>query len=248
MYKNSTISLIVPCYNEAPRIAKVLNPAIKSKYLDEIIVIDDASTDNSVSVILNFDGKVKLLRHRKNTGKADAIFNGIKDAKSTFIFMLDADLQGLKTKHIDETIEQAIDLDLDMLLMPVDSPIILRDIANTIGTNIVVTGQRVIRKDKILPFLNKRRLGFGLEMYINNLAEAKHWKTDVILWKKMSLPKTTLKIEKYGFIKGIRGEFKMLSQVRKVSTLVDYLLHYKKFVIRKSRKPDWFKLLSNEGR
>lgn len=240
MYKNSTISLIVPCYNEAPRIAKVLKPALKSKYLDEIIVIDDASTDNSVAVVIDFDGKVKLIRQKNNLGKAGAVFKGIKRSQSELIFLADADLSGLRPKHIDESIEQVVDLGLDMLLVPVEVPSIIKGITNFVGWNTLLTGQRIIRRKKILSYIKYRSLGFGLEMYINRLAEAYNWKTDVILWKRF--PQTPTKMKKYGLLRGLRGDFNMLSNISKESTLLEYLLHYKKFVIHKSPKPNWFKL------
>lgn len=242
MYKNSTVSLIIPCFNEAPRIANVIKPALKSKYLDEIIVVDDASTDNSVAVILDFDGKVKLFRNKKNTGKAGAVFTGIKNASSDFIFLMDADLVGLRPRHLDESIEQAVDFGLDMLLVPLGGEPIKKSIYDFVGSNTILTGQRIIRRKKIYPYTKNRNLGFGLEMHLNNLAEKNRWKTDVILWKKLSLPETPLKVEKYGFLTGIKGEFKMLSQIKKGSKFVEYLNHYKKFIIQKSPKSDWLKL------
>ncbi len=237
MYKGSTVSLIVPCHNEAPRIDNVIKPALKSKYLDEIIVIDDASEDNSVAKIMEFDGKVTLIRNKKNLGKADAVFKGIKASSCELIFLMDADLEGVKTRHFDECISEFVNRELDMLLVPVGtSPSFFSSVATFLGSDIVVTGQRILRKSKILPHMKKGGLGYGLEMYLNKLGKTHDWKTDIILWKNSEEPPATpLKMKKFGIVKGLTKDFKMLSEVFKQAKLSDYLSDYT-FMVRKPVK------------
>ena len=64
------ISILIPCYNEAPRIKKVLKVVSKIKYIKEIIVVDDGSTDNSREVIKRYNHpKVHPIQLKKNCGK-----------------------------------------------------------------------------------------------------------------------------------------------------------------------------------
>ena len=240
MYHNLSITAIIPCYNEAPRIAHVLKSVLKSEFLDEVIVIDDSSTDNSVSAVLEFDSKVNLLRNKRNLGKAGAVFKGIANSSSKIIFLIDADLTGLKPIHIDQSIIQFVDHKLDMLLLPVGSHP-LYSYVEAIGWDILATGQRLILKDKIAPFIGKTRLGFGLEMYLNKIAQKRGWRTDVILWKKRTPPPVTpSKLQKFGVVRGIQKEFKMLSQILKYSNLFDYLRSYNSLVIKKADKSNYY--------
>jgi glycosyltransferase involved in cell wall biosynthesis len=77
----STISVIIPNYNRATLIGETLNNMLRqTRRPDEIIVVDDGSTDESVSVIRGFGNRVTLLRQpnsgpgvaRMGTGRAPA--------------------------------------------------------------------------------------------------------------------------------------------------------------------------------
>lgn len=244
MYKEKTISVVIPCYDESPRIQNVIKPILRSKHLDEVIVVDDGSNDNTVAKVLEFDGKVKLIRHKVNFGKAAAVFDGIKASKSDVIFMIDADLVGLRPVHIDYSIEQFIEKDLDMLLMPVSCQKSANSfskftdfIGTLVGADIVATGERLLKREKVLPFTHKRKIGYGLEMYLNKIAKRKNWKIDVILWKKGStVPEQTLKVEKYGFVNGLKKEVKMFfTEMFKEADLIDYITDFK-YMVKKVRK------------
>jgi glycosyltransferase involved in cell wall biosynthesis len=93
------ISVIIPSYNERrnvgplyDRLKKVLN-----NYKDyEIIFIDDGSVDETFDIlkkIHSIDKKVKVIRFRRNFGKACALHAGFKSCKGDIVFTLDSDLQ-----------------------------------------------------------------------------------------------------------------------------------------------------------
>jgi glycosyltransferase involved in cell wall biosynthesis len=74
MYKEKTIAVVVPCYNEETQIGGVITtmPAI----VDKVIVVNDKSTDNTLQVIQSMvheGGKVVLVEHEKNQGVGGAI-------------------------------------------------------------------------------------------------------------------------------------------------------------------------------
>jgi glycosyltransferase involved in cell wall biosynthesis len=86
------VSLVIPAYNEEKAIKKVVDEALD--YVDEIIVVDDGSKDDTARVVrANFskNRKVKLILHDKNQGKADALRTGIKSSKGDIIILTDAD-------------------------------------------------------------------------------------------------------------------------------------------------------------
>ncbi len=96
----SSLSIIIPAYNEEATILEVLE---KVKHLDlyrnikkEIVVIDDASKDNTGNIIEAFASKnqdVLIHRQKENQGKGAAIHKGIELATAEYIVIQDADLE-----------------------------------------------------------------------------------------------------------------------------------------------------------
>lgn len=89
----STVSIIMPVFNAELTIQRSLKSCIEQTYPDwELIVIDDASTDDSLCRVLDFDDK-RILVHRldANSGAAIARNVGLKLAQGDWITVLDAD-------------------------------------------------------------------------------------------------------------------------------------------------------------
>ena len=99
------LSVIIPAYNEAERIGDVLDVVIKSDSVDEIIVVDDGSKDNTFVVAKRFPS-VKVEYFGENRGKAYAMNRGVERSSYSNILFLDADLKGLKKEHIDKMIDK----------------------------------------------------------------------------------------------------------------------------------------------
>ncbi|MEM3369296.1 MAG: glycosyltransferase [Candidatus Micrarchaeia archaeon] len=89
-----TVSFIIPAYNEEETIVETINSVLKSDYPKnklEIIVVNDGSSDGTADVVRSIkDKRVKLI-NKKNSGKADSLNRGIKEAKGEIIVTLDAD-------------------------------------------------------------------------------------------------------------------------------------------------------------
>lgn len=98
-------SVIIPAYNEAERIENVLKVLVNHPKVDEIIVVDDGSNDDTFVVAKRFS-RVKVECFRENRGKAYAMNRGVEQSSYSNILFLDADLKGLKEEHIDKMINK----------------------------------------------------------------------------------------------------------------------------------------------
>ena len=92
------ISIVIPIYNEEKSLVILYNEILEhtASYNYEIIFIDDGSTDNTFQVISNIaekDKNVKIVRFRRNFGKAAALNIGFRKSSGEIIITMDADLQ-----------------------------------------------------------------------------------------------------------------------------------------------------------
>ncbi len=90
------LSIIMPCYNEAATIEKIIDAIRYCPYpYKEIIIVDDASTDGTREILKNrIEPTVdRIIYHEYNQGKGAALRTGIKAATGDIIIIQDADLE-----------------------------------------------------------------------------------------------------------------------------------------------------------
>lgn len=100
MYKSS-ISFIIPAYNEQDNIRKITADAynfLKNNFINfEILIVDDGSLDNTQKICQElssfYNNKLIVLRHEKNRGYGAALRTGLFSAKNDLVFYTDADNQ-----------------------------------------------------------------------------------------------------------------------------------------------------------
>ncbi|MBU3896805.1 MAG: glycosyltransferase [Nanoarchaeota archaeon] len=86
------LSIIIPAHNEAGSIGRTLKSVFGSNYPKnkiEVIVVDDGSTDNTLSIVKGFP--VKIIRNIKKLGKVGSLNKAIKKAVGEIVITMDAD-------------------------------------------------------------------------------------------------------------------------------------------------------------
>lgn len=92
---NSLVSIIMPAYNSEKYIGKAIESVLAQTYNNwELIVIDDASKDNTLDIINDYrkkDSRIKLFQNKVNTGVSATRNIGIELASGDWIAFLDSD-------------------------------------------------------------------------------------------------------------------------------------------------------------
>ena len=95
----TTLSVVIPCYNEAATLARCVARvrAIASEDLTvEIVIVDDASTDDSLAraeALADRHPEIKVYSHELNKGKGAALRTGFSKVTGDFVAVQDADLE-----------------------------------------------------------------------------------------------------------------------------------------------------------
>jgi glycosyltransferase involved in cell wall biosynthesis len=89
------ISVVIPAFNELPTIRKILRRVQETNLVDEILVVDDGSTDGTRDVLKELDGSgsIRIILHERNQGKGAAVMTGVRQAGGDVIIIQDADLE-----------------------------------------------------------------------------------------------------------------------------------------------------------
>jgi glycosyltransferase involved in cell wall biosynthesis len=89
------LSIVIPAYNEAERIAgslEAIQNYVRGKnFTVETILVDDGSTDNTVEVASRH-AEIRVLRNEGNRGKGFSVRRGVLEARGELILFTDADL------------------------------------------------------------------------------------------------------------------------------------------------------------
>lgn len=92
-----TISVVIPCYNSEKTIKACIDSILnQTEHVNELIIIDDGSTDKSVDIIKellkNVNNQIKfILKEQKNQGPSAARNDGVAVASSSHVAFLDSD-------------------------------------------------------------------------------------------------------------------------------------------------------------
>jgi glycosyltransferase involved in cell wall biosynthesis len=158
------VAAVIPAWNEATTVGAVVYAAVDARLVDEVIVVDNASSDETASVAAAHGARV-VVEHRK--GKGEAMRAGLAASKAEVVVFLDADLVGLRPQHVDDLVAPVLARDVDMACGlfdrgPVANPIFLEGLP-------VLTGQRALRRELFEALDLEDIRGYRVEAALNAL-------------------------------------------------------------------------------
>lgn len=190
------VSVVIAALDEAQTVADVVRAARRCRRVHEIIVVSDGSRDRTGAVARQAGADVIELP--RNVGKAGAVMAGVERAAGDIVVLLDADLIGLRSEHVDELLHPVLDDGIDMVI-----GVFNRDLVQNVLPSF--SGQRAIPRFHLLRHPELRDKGFGLERTLAAIARRERWRV-----RRIELPGVShrLKEEKYGLVRGYRAKLK----------------------------------------
>lgn len=175
------ISCIVPVYNNQDSILRVLETLLLCPDVDEVIVVDDCSQDNSAKKIKTLIPRVKAIFNKKNLGKGGAVVKGLRSTRGDTILFCDADLTKMKKHHITNLVNEFNTGLYDMVIAARESNKGIKKLPAKIS------GERIIKRETIEPYLDLiAQSGNGMEQIINFAHKGKRVK--IIVSKNIGHP------------------------------------------------------------
>lgn len=167
MSSPQTVSAIVAAYNEAKTIKPIIEVLLSHPRLNQIIVVDDGSTDKTWQKIQSMHSdKLIALKHKANLGKGAAVFSAIRKSTGNILLLIDADLKQFHPAHIDLLLAP---LSIEPKCMTIGLREPFRPFEKTIAMIMkIFNGERAFAKRSILPLLQRiKHSGYGIEAILN---------------------------------------------------------------------------------
>lgn len=226
------LSCVVCAYNEADRIASILDVIVGHPALSEVIVVNDGSTDATLALLARYP-TIRVLSHTPNRGKTYALSRGIAAARCDHLMLLDADLAGVTAADIDA-------LAAPVLRGEAEVSISLRSnslwIYRQLGIDFV-SGERVAPKRLLAGAVEamQRLPRWGGEVYMNEIFIKNACRIAVVRWPRVV---NIRKYEKAGFWRGTLAEAKMISDAVSVLTPVGVVRQHLR-LLKLLRRRSW---------
>ncbi len=216
MENKKQVSVIIPFYNEEPRIIHVLRVLTQVPHIDQIICVDDGSTDNGARLVKLIYPDVEVVQLSHNQGKTEAIAQGFKRVVNDYVLLFDADLQDVRVHEVETGVHAMMcNPMIDMLIFRLNDP----DLWSTIRSDIVLSGNRLLKRKDLEQILALRPDRYQIE-FMTNKYMIQYNKQ--VFWAASSAMQT-FKVEKFGLFEGAVREIEMSMNIFSRYSVLDYV-------------------------
>lgn len=206
---------IIPSFNEEKTLGGVLSVLVNVPAIDEIVVVNDGSSDHTAEVAGEYP--VTLVNLEVNRGKGGAIKAGLDRSQADVFLFLDADLVGLRPAHVEQLLDPVVSGKVAMSVGLFEKGRIATDLAQKVAPHL--SGQRAVRRELLEKVDGLDISRFGVEVAIKRIVERHHFPV-----AEVYLPYLThvTKEEKLGFIKGFAARMKMYWEIVRYYAKIAY--------------------------
>ncbi len=218
-------SAIVPAHDEQETIAGVVGPLLRHPLIDEVIVVDDASTDDTAA--LARDSGATVISMPQNGGKAAAMSLGVAAARNELIFFCDADVTGLTGEAISRIL----------------TPVLLGDYGMYVGIRArrtywanrllhvtpILGGERALTRTLWEQVPQAYKKNFQIEIALNFFAKANGHHMGFTVVEGLG---QVIKERKRGVLRGLAQRFAMIGDILLVSWRIYAVLQARLFFDR----------------
>ena len=158
------VAAIIPAWNEAETIGAVIAAARCAQTVDEVVVVDNGSRDDTATVARASGARVV---HEPEQGKGEAMRRGVLATAADVIVFLDADLLGLRPQHVDALVARVVSGEAAMACGLCDRGSTL----NTLYLHYlpILSGQRAVRRALFEALEPREASGYKVEAALNSL-------------------------------------------------------------------------------
>ena len=214
--KREKVAAIVPAFNEEKTIKDVIEALLKTSFVDEVIVVDDGSVDNTFKIAR--EAGAKVIKLKENQGKGKALQIGTEQTNASIFLFSDADLIGIKPSHFQKLIEPVLAGKADMCVGAVDRRNFNKFLAWFLPkVESPFAGMRALKREFWESIPREYKKGYFVESALTYFAKKNNLKIHSFILDGVS---HLIKEKKHGFSFGFRARAKMLLQIVIVNILL----------------------------
>lgn len=200
------VAAIVPAYNEAETLADVLTVLGDLALVDEVLVISDGSTDDTVHIARSMG--VKTVHLRRNYGKATAMAMGVGHTEAPVVLFVDGDILNLSEYVLTQLVEPVVEGQADMVVGIRHRGWLINAFHRTFGP--LLSGVRCLRREIFEAVPEPYLKGFTVETALNWVCNRLGMRVETVVLHDL---RHVVKERKRGVLNGMRSRYQMFKAV-----------------------------------
>lgn len=222
------VAAIVPAYNEQETIIEVLKVLQATPLIQEVLVVSDGSTDETVEIARSHG--YKTIHLRQNQGKGIAMAVGVAHTDAEILTFVDGDILNLTVEQLTRLIEPVVSGTSGMSVGVRDRGAALNDFQRQHGP--LLSGIRCLRREVFEAVPETHLEGFAIETGLNWACAELGLRTTTTVLHNL---KHLVKEKKRGLVSGFRARMRMFAAV------------FGAYMVLRIKRPSLRSALSNEG-